>query len=211
MSNFHAQTIQSLRSILSSLPGSPPLPSPMTDFYAETLQLLGLIQQTADNLPDLIQQATDNIQIQHLVYTVDQSSVLEPAATFLATYQKLTDGNNTTGASTIVIIPGGDPQWIRADLGQLRNVLSCSVAAGFVGGSGISGPLDNCQIHVSTDNLNWEIVSRITGSTNSDLAGVSQLSTPIVIPVNRRIRYLRLFNSTSNSRAATSELRIRGW
>ena len=152
------------------------------------------------------------VSIGELTYTVEQSSVSDaPTNNLLGTYAKLTDNNNTTGASTALVASGGPAQWIRADLGQSRNVLSCSVAAGFLNGSGISAAVDNCFIQTSEDAVTWEFVARVTGSTNNDFAGTSQLPTPIAIPINRRARYVRLFNSTSNSRAATSELRIRGF
>lgn len=221
MSNFYADTIQALRSILVSLPGSPPLPLPMADFYAETLQLLGLIQQTVANFPTLIDDAINPIQAQVaglapsiLLYTFSQSSVYNSNNINLGSYEKLNNSDNTIGAGTLSAAATLTPQWLQADLGSVRSVASCVVAAGPIAGgfNNSSSYLNGSQVQISMDALTWIPVAVVSGSTDSPLTfdpALPNLPYPIPIVINRPARYVRLWKNSTWLGA--TQFTILGW
>lgn len=153
-----------------------------------------------------------SVSISELTYTVTQSSVYDaPGTVNQGTFAKLTDGSNTTGAGTLNAQTTGVPQWIQVDLGQVRNVLSVTVAGGVLGGGfgSASAYVNNARIEISDNASTWELLTVVQGVTDGNLAGISGRAIPVLIPLERRFRYLRLWRS--DSWLATTELRLRGW
>lgn len=150
--------------------------------------------------------------ISELTYTVSQSSVFgNPATDCIGTFANLTNDSNQTGAGTLNAGVVGSPQWIQADLGQSRNVLSCTVAGGTlpVNFGAVAEYLNGAQVQVSPDASSWEVVTLVSGAVNTDFLNITRKPTPTIIPIHRNTRYIRLYSP--NSWLGTTELRIRGW
>lgn len=95
-----------------------------------------------------------NMQIQPFTYSVTQSSVF--GSTTSASYERLTDGNLSTGAAT----NASANEWIRFDLGAVRLIQKLSFAGGSIPNWGSTAAyLNGAILEVSIDSAEWQVLN----------------------------------------------------
>lgn len=157
--------------------------------------------------------STPQSQVQQLVYTVTQSSIIGSVPA--GTYQNLTDGDvGQTGTGT-----GQDNQaWIKADLGAVKTVRLVAFRGGIVTGWGTNTKynLEGKYLQSSVDGNSFTYQLVIGNVPNEDSVNVypnipydgstdwiekfsdcylSRKKLYCVIPLNIQARYLRVFGS----------------
>jgi hypothetical protein len=92
--------------------------------------------------------------------------------------------------STIHMTPFGEPGWIVADLGEVRNVTSIKVAPPLVSFTG-GGPsyLNNALIQHSTDGVSWTTVATVSGAANGAYTTIN-MGVPS--------RYIRIYKANDS-------------
>lgn len=151
-------------------------------------------------------------EISLLSYTVTQSSVYgDPLTNCLGTFANLNDDSNITGAGTQNGGVVGSPQWIQADLGEVKTILSITVAGGDLPDNfgGVQLYLNGAAVQVSNNGTTWDTVRAVSGASNDNFMGVSNKAVPTLLPIHRNARYIRLYQV--GTWLGTTMLQIRGW
>lgn len=99
-----------------------------------------------------------------LPVSFSQSSKYGTGDVLLATPPKMRDGNHTTGAATL----NSGSEWIRADLGEAKQVAKVQIGGGNLTSWGpVAAYINGRTIQYSTDDVNWTNVATAAGASDA--------------------------------------------